>query len=111
MSHVVLQIWRHLNPANGINGTEVLLQLTEGQGSLKVGLDYNREDSHLLPRGSSFQSLEGIAKPGIVRVTVIEAKGYNPSRDSLRPYVTLKSGDKEHKTSYCPRSMGAECSW
>jgi len=52
-----------------------------------------------------------LTEPGIVRVTVIEAKDYNPGGDSLKPYVILKSGDKEHKTSHRPKSAGSECSW
>lgn len=49
--------------------------------------------------------------PGIVKVTVLEAKDYNPSGDNLRPYVILKSGDKEHKTNHRQKSAGSECSW
>ena len=52
-----------------------------------------------------------LTEPGIVRVTVIEAKDYNPGGDGLKPYVILKSGDKEHKTSHRPKSTGSECSW
>ena len=52
-----------------------------------------------------------LTEPGIVKVTVIEAKDYNPGGDSLRPYVILKSGDKEHKTSHRPKSASSECSW
>ena len=52
-----------------------------------------------------------LTEPGIVRVTVIEAKDYNPDGDSLKPYVILKCGDKEHKTSHRPKSAGSECSW
>lgn len=75
VSHAAVQIWRHLNPANGINATEVLIQLTEGQGLLKVRLDYNQEDSHHLPRGSSFQSLADATNPKAMS---------SPSRFSLR---------------------------
>jgi len=50
-------------------------------------------------------------EPGIVRITVVEAEGYNPEGDSLRPYVVLKCGDKERKTSHRPRSTHSECSW
>jgi hypothetical protein len=52
-----------------------------------------------------------LAEPGIVKVTVIEAKDYNPGGDSLKPYVILKSGDKDHKTSHRPKSTSSECSW
>ena len=62
VSDVVLQIWRHLKPADGINATEVLVQLNEGNGLLKVRLDYSQEDYHQLPRGSSFQSLADATK-------------------------------------------------
>jgi hypothetical protein len=75
VSHLVLQIWRHLNPTNGINSSEVLLQLNEGQGLLKVRLDYSQEDYHHLPRGSSFQSLADAANPKAMS---------SPSRFSLR---------------------------
>jgi hypothetical protein len=54
---------------------------------------------------------ERLAEPGILRVTVIEAKDYNPGGDGLKPYVILKCGDKEHKTSHHHRSTSAECSW
>lgn len=75
VSHDVLQIWRHLNPANGINSTEVLLQFSEGHGLLKVRLDYSQDDYHHLPRGSSFQSLAD--------ATNVKAMS-SPSRFSLR---------------------------
>lgn len=52
-----------------------------------------------------------LTEPGIVKVTVLEAKDYNPGGDSLKPYVILKSGDKEHKTSHRPKSTSSECSW
>lgn len=57
VSHVVHQIWRHLNPANGIHSSEVLLQLNEGQGLLKVRLDHSKDEYQHLPRGASFHSL------------------------------------------------------
>jgi len=52
-----------------------------------------------------------LTEPGIVKVTVIEAKDYNPTGEGLKPYVILKLGDKEHKTSHRPKSTGSECSW
>ena len=52
-----------------------------------------------------------LTEPGIVKVTVIEAKDYNPGGDSLKPYVILKLGDKEHKTTHRPKSTSSECSW
>ena len=75
VSHVVLQIWRHLNPTNGISSSEVLIQLNEGQGLLKVRLDYNQDDYHHLPRGSSFHSLADATDPKAMS---------SPSRFSLR---------------------------
>jgi len=57
VSHVVHQIWRHLNPPNGIHSSEVLLQLNEGHGLLKVRLDYSQDGHHHLPHGGSFYSL------------------------------------------------------
>lgn len=73
-AHVFGQIWRHLNPANGINSTEVLLQLNEGQGLLKARLDYSHEDIHV-PHGASFLSLADAS--GTKAMT-------SPSRFSLR---------------------------
>lgn len=52
-----------------------------------------------------------LTEPGIVKVTVIEAKDYNPGGDGLKPYVILKLGDKEHKTAHRPKSTSSECSW
>ena len=54
---------------------------------------------------------KGITGAGTLKVTVIEAKDYNPGGDSLKPYVILKLGDKEHKTSHRPKSSSSECSW
>lgn len=75
VSHAVLQVWRHLTPAKGINSSEVHIQLNEGQGLLKVRLDYSQEDYHHLPRGSSFQSLADATNPKAMS---------SPSRFSLR---------------------------
>ena len=52
-----------------------------------------------------------LSEPGTLKVTVLEAKDYNPGGDSLKPYVILKLGDKEHKTSHRPKSPSSECSW
>lgn len=52
-----------------------------------------------------------LTEPGIVKVTVIEAKDYNPGGDGLKPYVILKLGDKEHKTTHRHRTTSSECSW
>lgn len=75
ISHVIHQIWRHLNPANGINSTEVHLQLNEGQGVLTVRLYYSQEDFHHLPRGASFHSLADATNSKVMT---------SPSRFSLR---------------------------
>ena len=75
VSDIVHQIWRHLNPANGIYSTDVLLQLNEGQGLLKVRLDYSQEDYHHLPRGASFHSLADAVSSKVVT---------SPSMSSLR---------------------------
>ena len=75
VSHVVHQIWRHLNPANGIHASEVHLQLNEGQGLLKVRLDYSQDDHHHLPRGASFISLADATSSKAMT---------SPSRFSLR---------------------------
>jgi len=69
-----IDIWRHLNPTNGVHSSEVLLQLNEGQGLLKVRLEYSHEDVHL-PRGASFLSLADAS--GTKAMT-------SPSRFSLR---------------------------
>ena len=74
-------------------------------------LDRTNGTTALRPGQGVSGSGKHTTKPGIVRVTVIEAKDYNPGGDSRRPYVILKSGDEEHKTSHRPRLTGAECSW
>lgn len=61
--------------------------------------------------GAGAQGNGSLTEPGIVKVTVLEAKDYNPGGDGLKPYVILKSGDKEHKTSHRPKSTGSECAW
>ena len=74
VAHAFGQIWRHLNPTNGVHSSEVLLQLVEGQGLLRVRLEYSHEDVHL-PRGTSFLSLADTS--GTKAMT-------SPSRFSLR---------------------------
>ena len=61
--------------------------------------------------GAGGQGNGHLPGPAIVKVTVLEAKDYNPSGESLKPYVVLKFGDKEHKTSHRPKSAAPECSW
>jgi len=70
-----IDIWRHLNPAKGVNSTEVLVGLSEGHGLLKVRLDYSQEDYRHLPRGASFHSLADAASTKAMT---------SPSRFSLR---------------------------
>ena len=84
ISHAVHQIWRHLNPGNGIYSTEVLLQLTEGQGLLKVRLDFSQSDYHHIPHGGSFQSLADATSTKAMT---------SPSRFSLRGKRPGAGGD------------------
>lgn len=84
VSYVAHQVWRHLNPANGIHSSEVLLQLNEGQGLLKVRLDYTQDDHHHIPRGGSFLSLAD--------ATSTKAMS-SPSRFSLRGKRTGAGSD------------------
>lgn len=52
-----------------------------------------------------------MTEPAVLKVTVLEAKDYNPSGDGLRPYVILKCGEKEHKTTHRSKSTASECGW
>ena len=74
VAHAFGQIWRHLNPTNGVHSSEVLLQLSKGHGLLKVRLEYSHDDVHL-PRGASFQSLADASSTNAMT---------SPSRFSLR---------------------------
>ena len=82
VSHVVHQIWRHLNPANGIYSSEVLLQLNEGQGLLKVRLSYSQDDYHHLPRGASFQSLADASSKAMTSPSRFSLRGKRPGAGS-----------------------------
>lgn len=48
---------------------------------------------------------------GFVKVTILEARDYNPSGNDCKPYVILRYGDREYKTSHLPKSTDSECSW
>lgn len=82
VSHNVLQIWRHLNVANGVSSSEVLLQLNEGHGLLRVRLDYSQEDYHHLPRGGSFQSLADAAPKAMTSPSRFSLRGRRPGPGS-----------------------------
>jgi hypothetical protein len=81
-----------------------------GAGGVGVGEDVFTGPGQGIS-GAGGQGNGHLSEPGIVKITVLEAKDYNPSGDSLKPYVILKSGDKEHKTSHRPKSASSECSW
>jgi len=92
-------------------------EMASGQASKPIGADGIGVGENVFTgpgqgiSGAGGQGNGHLSEPGIVRVTVLEAKDYNPSGDGLKPYVILKSGDKEHKTSHRPKSTGSECSW
>jgi len=86
--------------------------LPSGQSSQPVGADG-------VAGGASFPAMNNVsqpdgtssAEPGTLRVTVLEGKDFNPSGDSVKPYVVLRCGDKEHKTKHAPKTSTADCSW
>jgi hypothetical protein len=90
-------------------------EVTSGQASKPIGAGgIGVGENAFTGPGQGISGGQGnghLSEPGIVKVTVLEAKDYNPSGDGLKPYVILKSGDKEHKTSHRPKSTGSECSW
>lgn len=92
-------------------------EMTSGQASMPIGTDRIGVDESVFTgpgqgvSGAGGQGNGHISGPGVVKVKVIDAKDYNPNGDALKPYVILKSGDKEHKTSHRSRSTGGECSW
>ncbi|KAF9650690.1 tricalbin [Thelephora ganbajun] len=92
-------------------------EIGTGQASQPIGADgIGIGENVFTPPGQGISGAVGYAsghltEPGIVKVTVLEAKDYNPSGDGLKPYVILKSGEKEHKTSHRPKSTSSECSW
>ena len=61
--------------------------------------------------GADGQGNGHLSEPGILKVTVLQAKDFNPDGEGLKPYVILKSGDKEHKTSHHRRSADSQCTW
>lgn len=81
-----------------------------GAGGIGVGEDVFTGPGQGIS-GAGGQGNGHLTEPGIVKVTVLDAKDYNPNGDGLKPYVILKSGDKEHKTSHRHKSTGSECTW
>ncbi|KAI0067953.1 tricalbin [Artomyces pyxidatus] len=45
---------------------------------------------------------------GNLRVTVLDAKDLSPGSDSVKPYVSLRFGDKEHKTKHAGKTVAPE---
>ena len=92
-------------------------EMTPGQASKPIGAGGIGVDGDVFTgpgQGISGAGGEGnghLTEPAIVKVTVLEAKDYNPHGDGLRPYVILKSGEKEHKTSHRHKSMSSQCNW
>jgi len=89
-------------------------EMALGQASKPIGAGGIGVDGDVFTgpgQSSGGQGNGHLTEPGIVKVTVLEAKDYNPHGDGLKPYVILKSGEKEHKTSHRSRSTSSECSW
>ena len=84
------------NNSSGSSTTSGVLEMGPGQGISGAG-----------ERANGHSVIERMA----VRVTVVEANGYNPDGAILRPYVILKWGDVEYNTFTGPWSTGSECSW
>jgi Ca2+-dependent lipid-binding protein len=58
---------------------------------------------------ASTASLDGsINEPGTLRVTIMSAKDISADGEAAKPYVTLRVGDKEHKTKHVARTMSPE---
>ena len=92
-------------------------EMTSGQASQPVGANSIGVGENVFTApGQGITGAGGhgnghLAEPGILKVTVLEAKDYNPGGDSLKPYVILRLGDKEHKTSHRHKSTSSECFW
>lgn len=91
---------------------ESVPNLPPGQSSQPVGSD-GTAGAAAFPLANATSQPGGASgvEPGTLRVTVIEGKGFNPSGDSVKPYVILRCGDKEHKTKHAPKTSAADCSW
>lgn len=86
VSFVIRQIWRHLNPTNGVHSSDVLLQLNEGQGLLKVRLDYSQDEYRDLPRGASFHSLaDALHSKAMISQSRFSIRGKRPGAGSDDP--------------------------
>jgi len=58
----VVDIWRHVQPADGNNASDVKVELTEGQGLLKLRLEFDEDTNEDLPRVSSVSTLGSPSK-------------------------------------------------
>lgn len=92
-------------------------EMASGHAPKQIGADSIGVGENVFTGGG--QGMSGVGGQGdghpsvpvTVKVTVLEAKDYNPHGENLKPYVILKCGDKEHKTSHRPKSSSSECTW
>jgi Ca2+-dependent lipid-binding protein len=76
-----------------------------GQASYPVGGDMN-SPTQTFPSSSSIVNVESQGNEmGTLRVTVLDAKDISDDGDPVKPYVTVRIGDKESKTKHVGKTL------
>ncbi|KAJ3513052.1 hypothetical protein NLJ89_g3156 [Agrocybe chaxingu] len=80
-------------------------ELPQGQASQAAGLS-----DHMVAAHASFPSTENInaasTEPGSLRVTVLDVKDF--THTDVKPYATIRVGDKEYKTKHTGKTSTPE---
>jgi len=92
-------------PVNGdLHGTQMSQPVGAGDrmgasGAVAAGTAANGNVPPLPPVPS---------EPGTLRVTVMDAKDLSAGSESIRPYVVVRVGDREHKTKHAGKTVAPE---
>ncbi|CAA7258740.1 unnamed protein product [Cyclocybe aegerita] len=80
-------------------------ELPQGQASQPAGLS-----DHMVAAHASFPSTENVnapsTEPGSLRVTVLDVKDF--THTDVKPYATIRVGDKEYKTKHTGKTSAPE---
>lgn len=87
--------------------------LPSGQVSQPIGESGMGGEGAVFPAMDVAAQADGnsSAEPGTLRVSIMDGKDFNPTGDSVKPYVVVRCADKEQKTKHGSKSSAPECAW
>jgi hypothetical protein len=108
VAHGVGKVLRHHNRSGSVT-------LEDGEGSPVIVTAPGQASQPIGGNGfqASLSSTAGgdnasISEVGSLRVTVLDAKDVSDDGDAVKPYVTLRVGDKEQRTRHLSKTLSPE---